>query len=122
MPTADTIIYPSANLAVFITYLRETILSDVDTVECLNQAQNAIPPGDEATHPIPDPLITYRSGHVGLFLRPHSSSAMVWNEWGATVRALQWFREEYAALPMVFQVMHLVGGGEILGDGGLMVM
>ena len=120
MPSSsDIILVYKANLAVHITYDRQTIISDVDTVDCLDQARNSIPPGAKATYPIPGPQI-YRSGDVVLSIQPNSSPVMLWNEWNTTVRALQWFREEYVALTMVFSVTNWFGEG-VLGTGALTV-
>ncbi len=118
MPSHDIIIHLTSALAVLITYDIAVILPKADTIACLQQAQNDIPPSAEAMYPIPGPQL-YICGDVVLSLLPDSSPVMLWNEWNATVRALEWFTEEYEALAMTFFVTHLFDGSKVIGEGAI---
>lgn len=118
MPAQDIILHLNAQLAVVITYQRETILPKADTFACLSKARNDIPPGPGALWPIPGPQ-AYSSGDVFLALQPNDRPVMLWKQWNATVRALQWFGEVYEPLAMVFSVM--VDSSGTVGSGSLML-
>ena len=118
MPSHDIIIHLTTALAVLVTYEIGKILSKADTLACLHQAQNDIPSGAGAVYPVPGPQL-YTSGTVVLSLLPYGSPMMLWNEWSATVRALEWFTQEYEALAMSFSVMVIVEGSRVIGTGAI---
>ena len=120
MPTHDIIIHFTTALAIMITYNIERILSKSDTLACLKRAQIDIPSGADAASPVPGPQV-YSSGNVILSLLPSSSPEMLWSEWNATVRALEWFTQEYEAVAMVFSVMDWFDVSKILGRGAIAV-
>ena len=118
MPSQDIILHLTAHLAVLVTYRSDLILPKADTIACLDQARNDIPPGAEAAYPIPGRQF-YRSNAVVLSLQPNTSPVMMWNEWDVTVKALQWFGEVYEPLPMFFNVMRGIDASAAIGSGAL---
>lgn len=118
MPSTDMIVALNTHLAILITYSRDHLLPDSDTVTVINEARSHIPAGEAVRDPIPGRLI-YTSGNVILTLSPQHMPGIYWGEWEATLRGLLWFREQYVALAMAFTIMDSVEGMVIIGNGML---
>ena len=115
MPSTDIILALDTHLAILITYNRDCLLPNSETVAVINEARSHIPTGVAFGNLIPYPLI-YTSRNVYLTLSPQNQG-MYWVEWEASLRALLWFREQYVALAMTFSVMDSLHGMAILGTG-----